>query len=119
MENDSEDRLDQFRQLVEADPGDSLAWYGLGCECLKAQRFEEAAAAFYKVVELDANHSAAHRHLGYALLRAGDFDAARAAFQRGIPIARQNGDLQTVKEMQALLNKLEKKPGQDGPEAGG
>ncbi|HEV8131126.1 MAG TPA: STAS domain-containing protein [Acidobacteriota bacterium] len=103
-----DNRLEEFKELVEHNPSDALAWYGLGSQYLSAQLFSEASEAFRKVVELDPGHSAAYRHLGYALFRSRSFSAARTAFQAGIPIAQKNGDLQAVKEMEALLQKLAK-----------
>ncbi|MBI4455172.1 MAG: tetratricopeptide repeat protein [Acidobacteria bacterium] len=106
-----DDRLQQFRRLVETDPTDALSWYGLASLHLKAHRYAEAAAAFRKVVELNPEHSAAYRHLGYSLSHLGDVTAANDAFQTGIPVAKKKGDLQAAKEMEVLLKKLKKSPG--------
>ncbi|MGH7267302.1 MAG: hypothetical protein ACREMB_20975, partial [Candidatus Rokuibacteriota bacterium] len=58
---------------------------------------------------LEPDYSAAHRGLGRALERAGRLDEARAAYALGLEVATRTGDLQTRKEMEVFLRRLEKK----------
>lgn len=102
------DRLEQFKQLAEMDPDDPVVHYGLGSEHLKLDEFAEAAAAFGKAIELKPDYSAAHRELGRALEKLNRRQQAVEAYQQGRDIARQKGDLQTAKEMEVFLRRLEK-----------
>ena len=54
------------------------------------------------------DYSAAHRGLGRALERTGQTAEAIIAYKQGLEVATKNGDLQTVKEIEVFLRRLEK-----------
>jgi Flp pilus assembly protein TadD len=103
----SDERIAAFRKLLEAEPGDPLLRYGLGLELLKAGRAPEAAAEFAEAARLSPDHTAAYREWGKALERAGRPGEAREAWRRGVEVSRRTGDLQTRKEMEVFLRRLE------------
>lgn len=102
----NDERIEQFRQLTELDPEDELGFFGLATELQKAGRHAEAAAAFARVLELKPDYSVAYRGLGCAYRDTQQIDKARETFTKGIEVARKNGDLQTVKEMEVFLRRL-------------
>ncbi len=107
----SEDRLNALRKLVEMDPEDAMARWGLGRVYLETRRWAEASAAFTKAIELNPEYSAAYRDLGRAqieLERPGD---ALQTLGRGIAVAEQRGDLQTVREMRVFAKRAKKRLG--------
>ena len=61
-----------------------------------------------QAVRLKPDYSAAHRGLGRALERAGRIAEAKAAYTKGLEVARTTGDLQTGKEIEVFLRRLEK-----------
>jgi len=58
--------------------------------------------------ELDPGYSAAWRLLGQAQVAVGQAEEAAAAFERGIEVAKKNGDRQVEKEMQVFLKRIRK-----------
>ena len=59
-------------------------------------------------IRLKPDYSAAHRGLGRALERAGRREETRAAYRKGLEeAARRTGDLQTKKEIEVFLRRLE------------
>lgn len=56
--------------------------------------------------EMDPEYSAAWRLLGQAQVVLGQLDDAAATFERGIEVAKQNGDRQVQKEMQVFLKRI-------------
>jgi Tfp pilus assembly protein PilF len=56
--------------------------------------------------ELDPEYSAAWRLLGQAQVALGQVDDAAATFERGIEVAKKNGDRQVQKEMQVFLKRI-------------
>ena len=55
-----------------------------------------------------ARYTIAHRGLGRALERAGRREETRAAYRKGLEeAARRTGDLQTKKEIEVFLRRLE------------
>ncbi len=101
-----QDRVRVLRQRLEADPGDEMAWYGLGSALLALESAPEAADALRRAVELRPDYSAAYRELGRALLTAGDEEGARDAFHRGLEASESSGDLQTGQEIRVFLRRL-------------
>ncbi|MFQ5663444.1 MAG: tetratricopeptide repeat protein [Terriglobia bacterium] len=105
-------RLEQFKELAEIDPDDPVVHYGLGSEHLKRGEFDQAAAAFRKSIELQPDYSAAYRELGKALEKLGRRDEATEIYRQGKQAAARKGDLQTAKELEVFLKRLEKAKGQ-------
>jgi tetratricopeptide (TPR) repeat protein len=105
----SQERLAVLRRLAEQDPNDAVAWFGYGRACLAAEQADEARRAFERALALDPRWSAAWRDLGRARLEAGDAAAAVEALERGIEVARERGDLQTVREMEVFLKRARRR----------
>ena len=104
---DNDERIAQFKELVDIEPDSELAHFGLASELLKAGRHAEAAAAFERVLEIKPDYSVAYRGLGCAYRDINEIDKARQTFTSGIEVAKRNGDLQTVKEMEVFLQRLD------------
>ncbi len=98
-----------FEELAAQAPANVMVRYSLGREYLKAQRYAEAEREFREAVRLKPDYSAAYRELGKALVALARPDDAREIYQKGADIACEKGDLQTKKEIEVFLNRLEKK----------
>ena len=103
-----EERIAEFKEVVEIMPDDPVVRFGLAGAYLDAGRAEEAAQEYALAIRLEPDYSAAHRGLGRALERAGRIAEARAAYAKGLEVARTTGDLQTGKEIEVFLRRLEK-----------
>ena len=101
-----EQKIQQLEEILADDPNDSLGFFMLGKLYLDADRAEKAAEALERCLELNPKHSAAYRFCGDAYRKADKLDEAREVYSRGIVVANENGDLQTVKEVEAFLRKL-------------
>ncbi len=102
------DKIATLKQLVEQNPDNALFRYTLGYEYLKNNRFEEAIKHFQIAIQLNPNYTAAYRDLGKALQECGNNEKAEAIYQKGIEVGTTTGDLQTVKEIQVFLKRLQK-----------
>jgi tetratricopeptide (TPR) repeat protein len=100
-------RLEQFRQIVEIDPDDYFSHFGYANALFDAGHYQEAVQEYREAVRLKPDYSAAMRDLGRALEKISAVDEAIQVYREGIPIAERNGDLQTLKEMQVFLRRLE------------
>ena len=100
-------RVEQFRQIVEMDPDDYFSHFGYAGALFDAGQYHEAVQAYRQAVRLKPDYSAAFRDLGKALEKSGAREEALQVYRQGIPIAERNGDLQTLKEMQVFLRRLE------------
>jgi uncharacterized protein HemY len=102
-------RSDMFRKLLEKDSNNPMILYSLGNELFKEGRYEEARDLLQRAVENKPDYSVAYRMLGRAHYELHENTEARDVFLRGKEVARKNGDLQTVKEMDVFLRRLEKR----------
>ena len=101
-------RIQQFQELIALEPQDTMLRFGLGELYIEAQDFASAAEQFAEIVRLDPQYSAAYRYLGQAYTALDRPQEAAEVFQGGIAVAEARGDLQTAKEMQVFLRRLQK-----------
>ena len=103
------DRITEFKEVAELMPDDPVVRFGLAAAYLEAGQAENAIQEYEETIRLKADYSAAHRGLGRALERAGRPEEARAAYRKGLEVAARAGDLQTKKEIEVFLRRLETK----------
>ena len=101
------DRIAEFKEVAELMPEDPVVRFGLAGAYLDAGQAESAILEYQETVRLKPDYSAAHRGLGRALERAGRPEDARAAYAKGLEVATQTGDLQTRKEIEVFLRRLD------------
>jgi tetratricopeptide (TPR) repeat protein len=105
-EADLRRREQMFAQVLEIDPDDQLANFGMGELCVTRGRFEDAARHLERVIELDEGYSAAYLALGRAWEGMRRPDRARQIYEAGIAVAARRGDLATANQMQGRLGTL-------------
>jgi uncharacterized protein HemY len=106
MENS---RSDMFRKLIERDPDNPMILYSLGNELFKEKKYAEAEEYLRRAVQNKPDYSVAYRMLGRTLYEFGEDAEARRIFAEGREVAQKNGDLQTVKEIDVFIRRLEKR----------
>jgi Flp pilus assembly protein TadD len=113
----TDNRLEQLRLIAEREPDDEVAQYGFGKACLNNGLLEEAISALTRATQLNPGYSAAYRDLGRALSEAGRVHDSIRTLRSGIRVAQEQGDLQTVREMEVFLKRAERKleKSQKGP----
>jgi len=102
-------RADMFRKLLERDPENPMVLYSLGNELFKEEKYSEAREYLSRAVRNKPDYSVAHRTLGRTLYELGEDAEARRVFAEGREVAQENGDLQTVKEIDVFVRRLEKR----------
>ena len=98
-----------FRKLLERDPENPMILYSLGNELFKEKKYPEAREHLGRAIENKPDYSVAYRTLGRALYELGENAEARRVFDQGREVAESNGDLQTVKEIDVFVRRLEKR----------
>ncbi|WP_219116808.1 tetratricopeptide repeat protein [Janthinobacterium sp. UMAB-56] len=99
---------EQLEKLLAQGRDSALLRFGLGDACLKEHDAEHAAIHLAQATQQQPGYSAAWKLLGKALHQLGRLDAAQAAWTTGVSVARQQGDLQAIKEMTVFLKRLQK-----------
>ncbi len=102
-------RADMFRRLLERDPENPMVLYSLGTELFKEGNHSEAREYLSQAVRNKPDYSVAYRTLGRALFELGEDEEAARVFAEGREVAQGNGDLQTVKEIDVFVRRLEKR----------
>lgn len=102
-------RADMFRKLLEKDPENPMVLCSLGIELFKEENYSEAREHLARAIANKPDYSVAYRTLGRVHYELGENAEARQAFETGREVARKNGDLQTIKEIDVFSRRLEKR----------
>jgi len=101
-----EERVGMFKQVLEIDPQDQVANFGLGSIYLETGRFEEGLEPLKTVIEAHRDYSAAYLLLGKTWEKLSNKEEAIATYKQGIAAASKKGDLMPLKDMQNRMNQL-------------
>jgi uncharacterized protein HemY len=107
-------RADMFRKLLEKDPDNPMILYSLGIELFKEGRCPEAREHLQRAIENKPDYSVAYRMLGRTHYELHENAEARRVFAKGKEVAQENGDLQTVREIDVFLRRLDKREAEEG-----
>ncbi len=99
-------RIEILRSMLEQDPNNSFARYGIAMELIKQSRLEEAMAEFRALIGHDPNYAAAYFHGGQTLEKLGQLEDARAIYRQGIEVTARTGDAHTRGELEGALSLL-------------
>lgn len=103
---DSGIRLERLQKLVEKNPRDSFAWYGLAMEYKNQGRHQEAADAFEQLLGKNPGYTAAYFHYGMTLKQLGEEEKAKEVLSKGVRVAEEKGEKRAREEMLEELNAL-------------
>jgi len=95
-------RIEQLKKLVQIDPNDDVALFGLGKFLMEEGSFAEAAQYLEQCVKVKPDYSAAYLALAESLLKVDKKDRAREVCQQGHAVSLKKGDLQVTKKIEAL-----------------
>ena len=99
---------ERLEKLLAQGRDNALLRFGLGDACLKDHDAEQAALHLAQATVQQPGYSAAWKLLGKALQQLGRLEEAQATWTTGVTVARQQGDLQAVKEMTVFVKRLQK-----------
>ena len=105
-EADRRRREGMFLQVLEIDPDDALAHFGMGELLVERGGFEDAVDHLQRAIVSEPTHSAAILALGQAFEGLGDQGKALETYERGVEIAAKKGDHATAQKIQERLNAL-------------
>jgi uncharacterized protein HemY len=107
-------RAEMFRKLLEKDPENPMILFSLGNELFKEGEYAQARTHLRRAIENKPDYSVAYRTLGRAHYELHEDAEARRVFTEGREVAEKNGDLQTVREIDVFMRRLEKREAGEG-----
>jgi tetratricopeptide (TPR) repeat protein len=99
-------RLAVLKGMLEQNPRDTFARYGLAMEYARSGDLEEAITEYRALLADNENYPAAYFHGGQALEKLGRLEEAREMYEKGIAVTARTGDAHTRSELQAALDML-------------
>jgi predicted Zn-dependent protease len=96
-------RIEVFKQMLEADPMNTLVQFGLANEYLKAEDYEQAIPALENYLQQADDEGAAYGMLAKAYEKQGMREKAKAALERGIEVSQKHGHPSMAQDYRVTL----------------
>jgi tetratricopeptide (TPR) repeat protein len=100
------DRLTRLKGMLEENPQDRFARYGLAMELSSQGRLDESLGEFRTLMSLDPDYLASYLQAGQTLEKLNRVQEAREVYQKGIEVAARKGDVKTRGELESALDFL-------------
>lgn len=100
------DKRSRLKALHNEDPNDSFLLFALAKEWEKYDQ-DEAIKYYLQLKSVDPEYLALYFHLGQLYYEQSLNDKARQVLQKGLEVAKQQGDKKTEGELQQLLLNVE------------
>jgi Tfp pilus assembly protein PilF len=100
------DRIEALKSMVEQDPTNTFARYGLALEYVRGGQPELAVGEFRTLLANNPDYAAGYYHAARTLEGMGRIDEAREMYEQGIAVTTRTGDAHTRSELQAALDVL-------------
>ena len=98
-------RLKLLEQYVKEEPENPFNWYALALEETK-KNSDKALELFEYVLKNHPGYLPAYYHAGNLYLSVGKIDSAKTVLQKGVDLAKFNGEQKAMRELEALLQEL-------------
>jgi Tfp pilus assembly protein PilF len=99
-------RIEGLKKVIQIDPNDEVAYFGLGKAFMDEGQFAEAAEYLEKCVKLKPSYSAAYLALVESLIKTDQKDRARQFLAEGHAASLKGGDMQVTKKLEAIQQTL-------------
>ena len=107
LEEEARERIGMFEEVLEIDPDDPVATFGLGKAYVQLGQYEDAVTHLRHATEVQKDFSAAYLDLGKCHEFLGQVPDAMTVYGEGIAVASRKGDLMPLREMERRRKSLE------------
>ncbi len=101
------DKVASLKEILEQDPKNAFARYGLAMEFAGRGETETALAEFGRLLADHPEYTAGYFMAAQTLAKARRTAEAKGRLNEGIAVARKSGNQHAAREMQAMLEDLE------------
>ena len=100
------DKIAALNQILELDPTNAFARYGLAMEHLSQHRPDIALAEFARVIKDNPDYVPAYQMSAQTLVKNNRSEEAAVILKQGLAAAERTGNAHAASEMQGLLDEL-------------
>jgi tetratricopeptide (TPR) repeat protein len=100
------DKIAALTEILQTNPGDSFARYGLAMALAADGRSEEALAQYAKLIENNPDYVPAYQMSAQQLIRLGRTPDAQERLRAGLAACERTGNAHAASEMQTMLDDL-------------
>jgi thioredoxin-like negative regulator of GroEL len=100
------DKIAMLTEILQANPADSFARYGLAMAYAAEGRSEDALREFAETTERNADYVPAYQMAAQELLKLARTADAKAWLQAGLDACERTGNAHAASEMQAMVDEL-------------
>jgi predicted Zn-dependent protease len=100
-------RREQIEEMLREEPNDPELRYGLAMEYVSSGDDAGAITRFRELIAVVPTYVPAYMHAGQALARLNRVPEAREVWQRGVEVARQQGNAHAAEEMAGMIANCE------------
>jgi predicted Zn-dependent protease len=100
------DRIATLSDILNSNPEDTFARYGLAMEYSKAGQVEEALQQFKTLIDKNPDYAPGYFMAAQTLAKAGRVDEAKRWLADGVSAASRTGNAHAQSEMTAMLEEL-------------
>ncbi len=86
-----QNRIEVFKQMITADPSNTMVLFGLANEYQKAEDWQNTVATLEDYLSKADDEGAAYGMLAKAYERIGEREKARVAYEKGIEVSMAHG----------------------------
>lgn len=86
-----QNRIEVFKQMIEADPSNTMVLFGLANEYQKEEDWQNVIQTLEDYLSKSADEGAAYGMLAKAYERVGNREKARGAYEKGIEVSMSHG----------------------------
>lgn len=99
-----QNRIEVFKQMLEADPNNSMVLFGLANEYQKIQDWQKTIETLEDYLTKADDEGAAYGMLAKAFERIGDREKARQSYEKGIEVSLAHGHPTMANEYRMTLD---------------
>ena len=99
-----QNRIEVFKQMLEADPTNTMVLFGLANEYQKAEDWQNAIETLEDYLTKADDEGAAYGMLAKAFERVGEREKARQTYEKGIEVSVAHGHPTMANEYQMTLD---------------
>jgi folate-binding protein YgfZ len=103
---EAERKMGIFKQVLEMDPEDEIANFGMGKLLLESGQPVRAIEHLQRVVDNNPDYSMAWQLLGQSLIKASKLSEAKEVLNSGLAAAERQGDMMPAKAIKQMLSLL-------------